>query len=277
MPKGNLSTVIISQDEIGSYLKDIRKIEVLSDEQQKIYILQLKELKKNPDPLQYKKIEKKFVEGNLRFVISIAKEYIGKGMELCDLISEGNHGLIRAFEKFDPEKEIKFISYAVWWIRQGIRQAMYDHGRTIRLPVNIAQDVNKQMKKKISNDMEQELLFVMEEINPSNVPFCVNLDACIDGEDGDTLLDLIENKDAERPDAAFDSQNDVKTHIQNVLKVLDERERNIIEDYYGMSGSARTLEEIGEELCLTKERVRQIKDKALKKLRNEAESLFQYF
>jgi RNA polymerase primary sigma factor len=266
---------IINQDEIGFYLKDVRKIPVLTDEEQREIVSQLKALITSPNPIEKKKLEKRLVEGNLRFVISIAKEYQNKGMDLNDLIAEGNVGLLKAFEYFDPNKEIKFISYAVWWIRQSIRQAMYDTGRTIRLPVNIAQGVNKTLNKKL-NPEEQELLYVMEEINPANVPFCVNLDESID-EDGNTLLEVIEDRNSEKPDAAFNSKDDLRNSIQSVLKVLDERERNIIEDYFGIStGSNRTLEEIGEDFGLTKERVRQIKDKAIRKLRDHSGGLFQF-
>jgi RNA polymerase primary sigma factor len=209
-------------------------------------------------------IHRELLEGNLRFVITIAKQYQNQGLDLSDLIAEGNIGLMRAIHSFDWTKNLRFISYAVWWIRQSILQSLNEHSRTIRLPVNVVQDLHKERKRveKTGDAMESRF---------ANLPNVINLETQIN-EDGDTLIDLIENKDSLRPDHSFNSDKQVKEGLMAILDVLDSRERQIIMDYYGLSGTPRTLEDIGEDFNLTKERVRQIKEKALRRLRHKNKS-----
>ncbi len=215
-----------------------------------------------------KQIEKELLIGNLRFVITVAKQYQNQGLELSDLIAEGNLGLLKAVENFDWTKQLRFISYAVWWIRQSILHSLNENARTIRLPVNVVQDLQKAKKEVEKNGTDLPDKFV-------NLPTVINYDAPLN-EEGDTLLDLIKNPDAELPDSVFDTKEILKEKLKEILGILDDREKLIIEDYFGLSGQTRTLEDIGNDFKLTKERVRQIKEKALRKLRNESNDLFEY-
>jgi RNA polymerase primary sigma factor len=256
----------INQDEIQSYLKDLRKIKVMTPEREK-------ELAKlissgNMTEEQRKKINKELVEGNLRFVITVAKQYQNQGLDFPDLIAEGNMGLIKAIENFDWSKNLRFISYAVWWVRQCILQSLNENARTIRLPVNVVQDLHR-AKKEIQNTGNQ----LPEKF--TSLPSMVNLNDEIN-EDGDTLIDIIVNENVTMPDEAFNTKDKLKQKLMEVLNVLDVRESAIIEDYFGLLGTPRTLEDIGEDFDLTKERIRQIKEKALRKLRNESSELFDY-
>jgi RNA polymerase primary sigma factor len=189
-------------------------------------------------------------------------------LDLGDLIAEGNIGLLKAIKSFDWSKNLRFISYAVWWVRQSILQSLNENSRTIRIPVNVVQDLYKEKKR-----VEKTGEVIGDKF--ATLPSVINLESEIN-EDGDTLIDLIENKDSLRPDHSFDSGQQLKDGLLNILNVLDEREKSIVLDYYGLSGTPRTLEDIGNEFNLTKERVRQIKEKALRKLRNESANLFDY-
>jgi RNA polymerase primary sigma factor len=264
--KEKLQTIPINQEEIYSYLRDIRKIRVMTPEREK----ELAEKMKREDvtSLDREIIEKELVEGNLRFVITIAKQYQNQGLELSDLIAEGNSGLLKAIKNFDWDKNLRFISYAVWWVRQSILQSLNEHARTIRLPVNVVQELHKE--KKLAENGKGE---ISEKF--SNLPSTTQLDRQIN-EEGDTLVDVIENENAHSPDASFNTQDILKEKLMGIMNILDERERMIIEDYFGMTGTPRTLEDIGGDFNLTKERVRQIKEKALRKLRNESSVLFEY-
>jgi RNA polymerase primary sigma factor len=256
----------INQDEIQYYLKELRRIKVMTPEREKELskLIQSGNISLN----EKKEIEKELLEGNLRFVITIAKQYQNQGVDLSDLIAEGNIGLMRAINSFDWSKNLRFISYAVWWIKQSILQSLNENSRTIRIPVNVVQDLHKEKKRveKSGGDMDDRFL---------NLPSVINLETNIN-EDGDTLIDLIENKDSLRPDHVFNSDKQVKEGLMEILNVLDDREKNIIMDYYGLSGTPRTLEDIGMDFNLTKERVRQIKERGLRKLRNESSTLFDY-
>lgn len=256
----------INQDEIYTYLKDIRKIKVMTPDREK----ELAKLMASESlTLQQKKdIEQEIIEGNLRFVITVAKQYQNQGLDLADLIAEGNLGLIKAIKNFDWSKNLRFISYAVWWVKQSILQSLNENSRTIRLPVNVVQEL--QREKKI---VEKGIGEISDKF--ATLPSILYLDKTIN-EDGDTLMDVIINPHAERPDEYFNGKEVLKDKLLEVLKILDERERVIIEDYFGLTGSSRTLEDIGEDFNLTKERVRQIKEKALRKLRNEGMVLFDY-
>ena len=208
------------------------------------------------------------LEGNLRFVITVSKQYQNQGLDLCDLIAEGNLGLMKAIENFDWTKRLRFISYAVWWVRQSILQSLNENARTIRLPVNVVQELQRAKKELDSAGVELPEKMV-------NLPYTINLDSPLN-EEGDTLLDILANPNAELADKNLSTEDTLKEKLLNMLDVLDEREKVIIEDYFGLSGSTRTLEDIGSDFDLTKERVRQIKEKALRKLRNEAGILFDY-
>jgi RNA polymerase primary sigma factor len=213
-------------------------------------------------------IYKELLEGNLRFVITVAKQYQNQGLELCDLVAEGNIGLLKAIQNFDWTKKLRFISYAVWWIRQSILQSLNEHARTIRLPVNVVQELFKEKKAIDINGGELSDKF-------ANLPSIVNLNKEINDE-GDTLLDMISDQNTIMPDEAFNSKDVLKEKLNGIMNILDDRERAIVEDYFGLSGQTRTLEDIGNDFNLTKERVRQIKEKALRKLRNESSELFEY-
>jgi RNA polymerase primary sigma factor len=262
--------IIISTDEVKQYIKDIRKIPVITHERQdEIFkILKTKNLDKKEKHLLYNEL----VLGNLRFVISVAKSYQNQGMDIMDLISEGNIGLIKAAERFDPNSGVKFISYAVWWIRQSIIASLNENARTIRLPSNIVQDAQKQKK------LEYEDNFIVndesEQIIPT-LPFCVGLFSEINDE-GDQLIDMIPNMNAENPEDACNDAEEIKKRVNLMLSILDDREKVIIEKYYGLTGIESNLDDLGEEFGCTKERIRQLKDKALKKLRNESFALLKY-
>jgi RNA polymerase primary sigma factor len=256
----------INQEEVATYLKDIRKIKVMTPERER----ELSELicSGTLTDEEVQKIHEEILEGNLRFVITVAKQYQNQGLELSDLIAEGNFGLLKAIKNFDWSKKLRFISYAVWWIRQSILQSLNENSRTIRLPVNVVQELYREKKimEKTGKDLPEKF---------ATLPSIVDLDRQIN-EDGDTMLDLIPNDGSYQPDEVFNSKDVLKERLFNIMNILDERERLIIEDYFGMSGQTRTLEDIGNDFNLTKERVRQIKEKALRKLRNESSELFDY-
>jgi RNA polymerase primary sigma factor len=256
----------INQDEIYHYLKDIRKIKVMTPEREK----ELAKKMKSDDisEQERKKIEEELLKGNLRFVITVAKQYQNQGLDLSDLIAEGNYGLMKAIKNFDWNKDLRFISYAVWWVKQSIIQSLNDNGRTIRLPVNVVNDLHKAKK-------EVELTGKNLEDKYAGLPSIIDLDMNIN-EEGDTLVDIIQNENADQPDECFNTKDILKDKMMSLLNNLDERERTIVGDYFGITGTPRTLEDIGEDFNLTKERVRQIKEKSLRKLRNEANELFDY-
>ncbi len=260
------SGIPINQEEIQLYLKDIRKIKVMTVERER-------ELSKlivsgTLTKQEIDEINKELLEGNLRFVITVAKQYQNQGLDLSDLIAEGNFGLMKAIKHFDWNKDLRFISYAVWWVKQSIIQSLNDNARTIRLPVNVVQDLHKAKKEVEQTGKKLDDKF-------TSLPSIINLDMNIN-EDGDTLIDLIQNHDALAPDAGFDTKDILKDKLLLLLNVLDDREKSIIGDYFGLTGTPRTLEDIGSDFNLTKERVRQIKEKALRRLRNESSELFDY-
>ena len=201
-------------------------------------------------------------------MVSVSKQYQNQGLDLPDLIAEGNYGLMKAIENFDWTKRLRFISYAVWWVRQSILQSLNENARTIRLPVNVVQELHRAKKEMNNTGLELPEKF-------ASLPYTINYDNPLN-EEGDTLLDVLNNPNAELADANLSSEETLKEKLLDMLKVLDNRERVIIEDYFGLSGNTRTLEDIGGDFSLTKERVRQIKEKALRKLRNETGSLFDY-
>lgn len=256
----------INQQEISHYLKDLRKLKVMTPERER----ELAERMTSDNITQEEKnrITSELLEGNLRFVITVSKQYQNQGLDLCDLIAEGNYGLLKAIENFDWSKKLRFISYAVWWVRQSILQSLNENARTIRLPVNVVQELHKAKKEVDKSGVTLPDKF-------ANLPYTIDLDSPFNDE-GDTLLDLVVNQNAALPDGNLTTEQTLKDKLISILNVLDEREKTIIEDYFGLSGYTRTLEDIGGDFDLTKERVRQIKEKALRKLRNETSSLFDY-
>jgi len=266
-------SIIVSTEEIQQYIKDIRKIPVISHERQEEIFTQLK----NPqiNKTDRSRLFDELVVGNLRFVISVAKMYQNQGMDIMDLISEGNIGLIKAAEKFNPTSGLKFISYAVWWVKQSIMASLNENARTIRIPSNLVQEAQKQKKKE--QVLEEDTFLISDDTNipSSNLPYCVGLFSEIN-EDGDTLIDVIPNKNAESPEQYVNSTEEIKKKVELMLAILDERERTIIIKYFGLTGTESNLEDLGEEFGCTKERIRQLKDKAIKKLRNESFGLLNY-
>ena len=260
------SSIPINQEEIAGYLKDIRRIRVMTPDRER----ELAQKMLSPDVTEQEKkeIQQELLEGNLRFVITVSKQYQNQGLDLSDLIAEGNYGLMKAIENFDWTKGLRFISYAVWWVRQSILQSLNENARTIRLPVNVVQELHRAKKEFNSAGVALPDKF-------ATLPYTINLDNPLN-EEGDTLLDILNNPNAELADAGLSTEDTLKKKLIEMLDVLDNRERVIIEDYFGLSGNTRTLEDIGGDFSLTKERVRQIKEKALRKLRNETSSLFDY-
>ncbi len=262
-----------SEESITKYFKEVRKSEVLTPEAEVDLAIKIK----NGD----KKALDKLVQSNLKFVVSIAKEYQGQGMQLSDLINDGNEGLIKAAYRFDHTKGFKFISYAVWWIKQSIIQSLNDNSRMVRLPANIVAK-QAQIKKQIEKfELENERLPISGDILKSEEeyeevihPTMVSLNTVIN-EDGDELLDLIEDNSLGRPDDNILKNDELRKELNKTLDELEERERDILECYFGLKEGyeAMTLEAIGDRYNLTKERIRQIKYKAVRKLRHNIHNL----
>jgi RNA polymerase primary sigma factor len=259
-------SIPINQEEINVYLKDIRKIKVMTPERERELSALISSGTLTEKEIQ--QVNKELLEGNLRFVITVAKQYQNQGLPFPDLIAEGNLGLMKAIHNFDWSKNLRFISYAVWWVKQSILQSLNDNARTIRLPVNVVQDLHRAKKEIENNGGKLEDKF-------QNLPSMICLDMSIN-EDGDTLVDIIKNDQADMPDEIFNSKDLLKQKLMSLLHMLNEREKIIIEDYFGLSGAPRTLEDIGNDFGLTKERVRQIKEKSIRFLRNNSKELFDY-
>lgn len=267
------SRIIINTDEIRLYLKDLKKIPLVSNERQDEILTALKN--KNTSKDEIEKLKSELVIGNLRFVVSIAKTYQNQGLDLLDLISEGNIGLLKAIDRFDPSAGLKFISYGVWWIRQSIMSSLNENGRTIRIPSNLIQEEQKSKKNESKHDVFD--VFDEDDDNPFSytLPRCISISNPINNE-GDELIDVIRDPNENNPEDHLNNSDEVRKKVVLMLSVLDERERVIVEKYYGLNGIESSLEDLGEEFGCTKERVRQLKDRSLKKLRNESYNLLKY-
>lgn len=266
------SNSFLNTEEISFYLKDVKKIPVTTNQRLKEIIKELKS--PNITEKQKRELQHELVLGNLRFVISVSKQYLNQGLDLPDLISEGNIGMIRASEEFNPNKKVRFISYAVWWIRQAIMSSLNDNARTIRLPSNIIQEYQKTKKQVLSED-DPDFAEKYEKQASQFVPKTVSLSDHINDE-GDQLIDIVVNKDSLNPESYLENENERKKHVKSALSILNDKERTIIEKYFGLNGVQCNLEDLGEEFGCTKERIRQLKEKAMKKLRNESFTLLKY-
>ena len=261
---------------LDKYLQEIGKEELITVEEE----VELAQRIKKGDQEALEKLTK----ANLRFVVSVAKQYQNQGLSLPDLINEGNLGLIKAAEKFDETRGFKFISYAVWWIRQSILQALAEQSRIVRLPLNQVGSLNKINKAFARFEQEHERTPSPEELATGlELPKekvtdtlrvagrHVSVDAPFaDGEDN-SLLDVLVNPDSPNADRGLINES-LSTEVDRALETLTERERDIIKYFFGIGTSEMTLEEIGEKFDLTRERVRQIKEKAIRRLRHSSRS-----
>jgi len=259
---------------LDKYLHEIGKVELLSGEEE----VELAKLIKKGD----REALDKLIKANLRFVVSVAKQYQNQGLSLPDLINEGNLGLIKAAERFDETRGFKFISYAVWWIRQSILQALAEQSRIVRLPLNKIGSINK--INKAINKLEQEFQreptieelaeiveskpeLIEDAMNFSNIH--ISMDAPLHDEEMNNMYDVLLNEDSPSPDSEL-IDSSLRKEIERSLSTLGEREADILRYYFGLNKyPPHTLEEIGDEFGLTRERVRQIKEKAIKKLKNQ--------
>ena len=272
LPKG-----ISIDDPVRMYLKEIGKIPLLKPHEEIEYAKRM---------LEGDEVAKqRLVEANLRLVVSIANRYVGRGMLFLDLIQEGNLGLIKAVEKFDYERGFKFSTYATWWIRQAITRAIADQARTIRIPVHMVETINKLIRvsrqllqelgrdpkpEEIAKEMDMSVEKVREIMKIAQDP--VSLETPIGEEEDSHLGDFIPDEDALAPAEAA-AYSLLKDQIEEVLGSLNEREQKVLKLRFGLEdGRARTLEEVGKEFDVTRERIRQIEAKALRKLRHPSRS-----
>ncbi|WP_017729877.1 sigma-70 family RNA polymerase sigma factor [Nafulsella turpanensis] len=262
---------------LDKYLQEIGKVDLLTPDEE----VELAKRIREGDQMALEKLTK----ANLRFVVSVAKQYQNQGLSLGDLINEGNLGLIKAAQRFDETRGFKFISYAVWWIRQSILQALAEQSRIVRLPLNRVGSLNKisktfsELEQKFEREPSPDELAECLEVSTSEVVDTmkisgrhVSMDApFVQGEEN-SLLDVLENDSEETPDAEL-MNDSLRREVQRALSTLTQREADVIALYFGLNGEhSMTLEEIGEKFNLTRERVRQIKEKAIRRLRHTSRS-----
>jgi RNA polymerase primary sigma factor len=258
---------------LEKYLQEIGKVELISPEEE----VKLARMIKQGDQRALDKLTK----ANLRFVVSVAKQYQNQGLSLPDLINEGNLGLIKAAQRFDETRGFKFISYAVWWIRQSILQSLAEQARIVRLPLNKVGLTNKiqkafsQLEQEFEREPSAEELADMLQLDIEEVRSTLSINVrhvstdtpISEGEEG-TLIDLLENPNAEKTEKNIEHDESLKLEIERSLKALTERQKEVICYFFGIGiDHPMTLEDIGERFSLTRERVRQIKDKAITKLK----------
>jgi RNA polymerase primary sigma factor len=269
------SLPISDEGSLALYLKEIGKLQPLSSENEAALATRIR--KGDQEALDI------LVKANLRFVVSVARNYQNQGISLCDLINEGNVGLVRAARRFDEKKNFRFISYAVWWIRQAILQSLAEQSRIMRLPLNKAGAIHKINKKQI--ELEQRFnripdvseIAIELNISESAVQETINiasshvsLDAPLKDNDGSSLIDMIQQNDGQNPDDGLHAIS-LQEEIRRVLSDLTEREKEILKLYFGIDNEAAfTLDEIGRKFNITRERVRQIKTKALDRLKKSS-------
>ena len=262
---------------LDKYLQEIGKVDLLTPDEE----VELAKRIKEGDQIALEKLTK----ANLRFVVSVAKQYQNQGLSLGDLINEGNLGLIKAAQRFDETRGFKFISYAVWWIRQSILQALAEQSRIVRLPLNRVGSLNKisktfsELEQKYEREPSPEELAEVLEVTTAEVVDTmkisgrhVSMDApFVQGEEN-SLLDVLENDGEDTPDQGLMTDS-LRREVQRALSTLTQRESDVITLYFGLNGEhAMTLEEIGAKFNLTRERVRQIKEKAIRRLRHTSRS-----
>jgi RNA polymerase primary sigma factor len=262
---------------LDKYLQEIGKVDLLTPDEEVDLAKRIRE----GDQLALEKLTK----ANLRFVVSVAKQYQNQGLSLGDLINEGNLGLIKAAQRFDETRGFKFISYAVWWIRQSILQALAEQSRIVRLPLNRVGSLNKisktfsELEQKFEREPSPDELAEVLEVSTSEVVDTlkisgrhVSMDApFVQGEEN-SLLDVLENDSEDKPDSGLINDS-LRREVQRALSTLTQREADVITLYFGLNGEhSMTLEEIGEKFSLTRERVRQIKEKAIRRLRHTSRS-----
>jgi RNA polymerase primary sigma factor len=260
---------------LEKYLQEIGKVELITPEEE----VRLATLIKQGD----QKALERLTKANLRFVVSVAKQYQNQGLSLPDLINEGNLGLIKAAQRFDETRGFKFISYAVWWIRQSILQALAEQARIVRLPLNKVGLTNRiqkaysQLEQEFEREPSAEELAEVLDMDLEEVTSSLGINArhvsmdtpLSEGEEG-TLLDVLENTNAEKTDAELDHRQSLKTEIDRSLGTLTERQKEVICYFFGIGvDHPLSLEDIGDKFNLTRERVRQIKDKAITKLKTQ--------
>jgi RNA polymerase primary sigma factor len=263
---------------LEKYLQEIGKVELISPEEE----VKLAGLIKQGNQAALDKLTK----ANLRFVVSVAKQYQNQGLSLPDLINEGNLGLIKAAQRFDETRGFKFISYAVWWIRQSILQALAEQSRIVRLPLNKVGLTNKiqkafsQLEQEYEREPSPEELAELLELETEEVSATlgiaarhVSMDTPLSEGEDNTLIDVLENHNAERAETNIEHKESLKQEIERSMKMLTERQKEVICYFFGLGvDHPMSLEDIGEKFNLTRERVRQIKDKAITKLRTNSRS-----
>ncbi len=268
----------IADDSVRLYLREIGKIPLLTSAEELALAHRVVAGEKNA--------KDKMAEANMRLVVSIAKRYVGRGLDLLDLIQEGNTGLLRAVEKFDPDKGFKFSTYATWWIRQAITRAIADQARTIRIPVHMVETINKLLRtqrrltQELNREPSNDEIAKEMEIEVEKVEHIMkikqdisSLDASVrDDEEDSVLADFIEDEDTISPEESATGSL-LKEHVKEMLSSLTEREQKILKLRFGLEdGKSHTLEEVGQEFSVTRERIRQIEAKALAKLRKHKDS-----
>lgn len=269
-----------ADDSVRLYLREIGKIPLLTPEEEADLARRIVE--------GDKKAKDKMVEANMRLVVSIAKRYGGRGLDFLDLIQEGNTGLLRAVDKFDPSKGFKFSTYATWWVRQAITRAIADQARTIRIPVHMVETINKVLRttRKLTSELNREPTNaeIAKELDmePEKIDYVMrikqdiaSLDASIgrEGDDEDSVLgDFVEDEERDSPEESAANQI-LKEQLSEIISTLTDREQKIIRLRFGIGGGRpHTLEEVGAEFDVTRERIRQIEAKALSKLRKNKDT-----